>query len=182
MKDPIDPPSTSGPAPTPNSPWVHPLEQPPLAPPPAAPSRSDPVPAAVAPTSSDPPKPAPAPSPIGRPIDPKYGNLRTSYRILLHVARQGRTAPGDIPPIGLTQRGMIDALGVNQGTLAGPLQRLVLSGALSVERSHARGADRRVKVYRLTPLGEHLVEELRRNSRERESHSAKARSSEGTGH
>ncbi|HEV2520491.1 MAG TPA: hypothetical protein VGX00_07775 [Thermoplasmata archaeon] len=57
---------------------------------------------------------------------------------------------------------MIDALGVNQGTLAGPLQRLVLSGALSVERGHARGADRRLKVYQLTPLGERLVDDLRR--------------------
>lgn len=96
-----------------------------------------------------------------------YGNLRTSYRILLHVARQGRTQPGDIPPIGLTQTGMIAALGVNQGTLAGPLQRLVLSGALTTERGHARGVDRRVKIYRLTPLGERLVEELRKNERGR---------------
>ena len=62
---------------------------------------------------------------------------------------------------------MIDALGVNQGTLAGPLQRLVLSGALVVERGHARGVDRRVKVYRLTTLGERLVEELRKHERGR---------------
>ncbi|MCI4358652.1 MAG: helix-turn-helix transcriptional regulator [Thermoplasmata archaeon] len=60
---------------------------------------------------------------------------------------------------------MIDSLEINQGTLAGPLQRLVVSGALTVERGHARGADRRVKVYRLTPLGERLVEELRKKER-----------------
>jgi DNA-binding MarR family transcriptional regulator len=151
-----------------------------LAPPPASPPRpAAPTPLASGP--SEPPKPSPEASAASRPADPKYGNLRTSYRILLHVARQGRTAPGDIPPIGLTQRGMIDALGVNQGTLAGPLQRLVLSGALTVERSHARGADRRVKVYRLTPLGEHLVEELRRSSRDRGTREGTERSSGRSG-
>jgi DNA-binding MarR family transcriptional regulator len=55
---------------------------------------------------------------------------------------------------------MIDALGVGQGILAGPLQRLVLAGALKVERGHAQGVDRRVKIYTLTPLGERIVRDL----------------------
>lgn len=90
----------------------------------------------------------------------KYGSLRVSYRILLHVAHQGRVRPDDLPSRGLTQTGMIEALGIGQGILAGPLQRLVLAGALSVERGHARGVDRRVKVYTLTPLGERIVRDL----------------------
>ncbi len=60
---------------------------------------------------------------------------------------------------------MIDALGIGQGVLAGPLQRLVLAGALSVERGHAQGVDRRVKIYRLTPLGERIVRDLRARRR-----------------
>ncbi|HUI38748.1 MAG TPA: hypothetical protein VLY85_03850 [Thermoplasmata archaeon] len=55
----------------------------------------------------DPPSKAPDP-PV--PSERRYGRLRTSYRILLHVAQQGRPNPGEIPPIGLTQGGMVEAL------------------------------------------------------------------------
>ncbi|HEV2231580.1 MAG TPA: hypothetical protein VGV64_08165 [Thermoplasmata archaeon] len=55
---------------------------------------------------------------------------------------------------------MIDALGIGQGVLAGPLQRLVIAGAVRTERGHAQGVDRRVKIYYLTPLGERIVRDL----------------------
>ncbi|MCI4361197.1 MAG: PadR family transcriptional regulator, partial [Thermoplasmata archaeon] len=52
-------------------------------------------------------------------------------------------------------------LQVNQGALAGVLRRLVAAGVLDERREHVRGADRRLKVYRLTPSGEQLFQDLR---------------------
>ncbi len=87
--------------------------------------------------------------------------LRSSYRVLLHLARQGRYGPDEVPPKGFSQAGMSQALGLTQGALVGILQRFVAAGVLSVERGHVRGIDRRVKIYTLTPLGERVVQELR---------------------
>ena len=128
------------------------------------------------------PEPARPPSPIGtrttpalpgrvgsRPIpvaappvsEPHREHVRTSFRVLLHIQRQGRFGPNDIPPWSLSQGGMVEALGITQGALTGALNRLVAAGILEVERSHVRGHDRRVKVYRLTSQGELLVRDLR---------------------
>ena len=91
-----------------------------------------------------------------------YDPTKTSYRILLHIARQGRYGPQEIAPKSLSQAGMVEALGVTQGAIVGVLQRFVAGGVLTVSREHARGVDRRVKVYRLTPYGESVVDEIRR--------------------
>lgn len=88
--------------------------------------------------------------------------LSLSYRILLHLARQGRYGPDEVPPKAFSQAGIVEALGISQGAIVGILQRFVAAGVLSVERGHVRGIDRRVKVYLLTPAGESLVEEIRR--------------------
>lgn len=88
--------------------------------------------------------------------------LRTSYRILLHLARQGRYGPDEIPPKAFSQAGMVEATGLTQGAIVGILQRFVAAGVLSVERGHVHGIDRRVKIYRLTDVGETVVREIRR--------------------
>ncbi|MCI4349031.1 MAG: helix-turn-helix transcriptional regulator [Thermoplasmata archaeon] len=107
------------------------------------------------------PRPRPAPEvPPPSPTRPRE-ELRTSYRVLLHIARQGRVGPSEIPPWSLSQGGMVEGLAISQGALTGALARLVSAGILEVERGHVRGHDRRVKVYRLTPKGEQLVRDLR---------------------
>ncbi|MCI4356171.1 MAG: hypothetical protein L3K18_03365 [Thermoplasmata archaeon] len=87
--------------------------------------------------------------------------LRTSERLLIHVARQGVLGPEEVAPRPLCQAGMIEALGVSQGALTGVLRRLVAGQVLRESREHVRGIDRRVKVYRLTPAGERLVRQIR---------------------
>lgn len=87
--------------------------------------------------------------------------LRLSQRILLHIARQGHLGPDDVAPRGMSQAGMVEALDVGQGTLTGALRALVDAGLLSEKREHARGVERRVKIYRLTSSGEALAKELR---------------------
>jgi DNA-binding MarR family transcriptional regulator len=96
------------------------------------------------------------------PERPPADDLGTSYRVLLHIARQGRYGPDEVPPKAFSQAGMVEALGLTQGALVGILQRFVAAGILSVERSHVRGIDRRVKIYQLTPQGESVVREIRR--------------------
>lgn len=86
--------------------------------------------------------------------------LRSSERILLHLARQGSVGPGEVAPRGLCQAGMVESLGIRQGALTGILRRLEAAGVVSVSREHARGMTRRVKVYRLTPVGHQLVRQL----------------------
>jgi DNA-binding PadR family transcriptional regulator len=60
---------------------------------------------------------------------------------------------------------MVEALAVPQGVLTGVLRRLVAAEVMSERREHAQGVDRRVKVYRLTPLGEQVARDLRRRPR-----------------
>jgi DNA-binding PadR family transcriptional regulator len=60
---------------------------------------------------------------------------------------------------------MVEALVVSQGVLTGVLRRLLAAGVISERREHVRGIDRRVKVYRLTSLGEQLVRDLRNRPR-----------------
>lgn len=95
-------------------------------------------------------------------VQPTSEELRTSARLLLHIARQPRPGPDDIPLETLTQAGMARTLGMSQGSVSGALKRLVDGGAVRVERSHVRHELLRLKVYTLTPQGEQLVREIRR--------------------
>jgi DNA-binding MarR family transcriptional regulator len=114
----------------------------------------------------DPSGPVPS-EPAGLPwSDPRTSSeweqgLKTSQRLLLHVARQGSAGPSEVAPRTLCQAGMVEALGVSQGALTGVLRRLVAAGVLGVSREHVRGIDRRVQVYRLTPAGTQLAREVR---------------------
>ncbi len=90
------------------------------------------------------------------------GGQEISRRVILHLIKQGPLYDADVAPLSSTQEGMATALAVRQGSLAKVLQRLVASGALSVERRHVALRSTRLKVYRLTPLGVSVARELQR--------------------
>lgn len=88
--------------------------------------------------------------------------LKLSQRIVVHLSLQGRLYDDEIATPAFTQAGMADALGVGQSPLSNTLRRLVLGGVLSQDVRHVRGRPKRLKVYRLTSMGEALAAELRR--------------------
>lgn len=126
-----------------------------------------PAPAAGEPAVGAGPASAPRPAPALGPADglvsvpANGGQVRISQRVLFHIAAQGRIGPDEVAPRALCQAGIGEALAVSQGALTGVLRRLVAAGILEEKRQHARGTDRRVKVYRLTPSGQQLYRELR---------------------
>jgi hypothetical protein len=132
--------------------------------PPAPPT---PTPVAVeAPTAPEEPKPdvaAPAASPSKEPTTTEA--LRTSQRIVLHLAGQGRLGPDEVAPLGFSQPGISQSLGVRQNALTNVLRRLVAAGVLVEDVRHVRGQPRRLKVYQLTGRGEALARELRHATR-----------------
>jgi DNA-binding PadR family transcriptional regulator len=99
-----------------------------------------------------------------------YGNpnhgIGLAARVILHLARLDRIGPNDIPSIESTQQGMAAAFDVRQGSLVKVLQRLRAGEVVTVERRFVAGADRHMKVYRLTPLGEATARNIRRRTLE----------------
>lgn len=93
-----------------------------------------------------------------RPPDPA---LRTSQRVVLHLAAQPRLAYGDVAPFEITQAGMSRALHLAQPALARVLGRLKDGDALLEMRTHVSGQPRRLKVYQLTVHGEAIARDLR---------------------
>lgn len=91
-------------------------------------------------------------------------SLGLSVRVVLHLARQGRLGSDEVAPPGFTQSGISQALGRPQSVFAKVLQRLEASGVTSHDTRHVKGAPRRLKVYRLTALGESLARDLRSGS------------------
>lgn len=128
----------------------------PTAPAPAAPParRADPPPLRS-------PLPEPPATPRRRPAG-AVGELRTSQRVILHLARQPRLGYGDVAPRTITQAGITEVLGVPQPALTKVLGRLVDGGAVLAIRTHVSGASRRLKVYQLTAHGEAIARDLRR--------------------
>ena len=96
------------------------------------------------------------------------GYLRTSQRVILHLAVQPRLAFGDVAPVSVTQAGMSHSLAVAQPALARVLSRLVEGQAILVMRTHVAGQARRLKVYQLTVLGEAVARDLRARQRSKE--------------
>lgn len=114
----------------------------------SAPATSAPVPA-VAPTTSE----------VGpRAVSP---NANTAGRVILHLALLGRLGSDDVAKLGYTQQGMTAALGIPQGSLAKILSRLEEADIVESGRRHVSGEPRRLKVYRLTGLGESVARDLR---------------------
>ena len=87
--------------------------------------------------------------------------LRTSQRLLVHLAGQGTLGPYDVAPLAVTQAGIGAALGVRQNSLTNVLRRLTDAGLIETDVRHVQGQPRRLKVYRLTPRGQILARELR---------------------
>jgi DNA-binding MarR family transcriptional regulator len=125
---------------------------------------STPAPVSPPPTESL-PRSAAAVDPASRPkpaSDSKAaGYLRTSQRVILHLAHQPRLAHGDVAPPAVTQAGMAHSLSVAQPALARVLARLVDGDAVLVMRTHVTGEARRLKVYQLTVHGEAIARDLR---------------------
>lgn len=108
--------------------------------------------------------PPPPPSIIATPPTerPMTEGADLAGRVLVHLASLGRLGPHEVAPEGFTQRGMSERLGIRQGSLTKVVTRLVAAGALEVDRRHVEGASQRLKVYRLTPLGEAVARDVRR--------------------
>jgi DNA-binding MarR family transcriptional regulator len=88
-------------------------------------------------------------------------SIRISKRILQHLRLgQNLDQPGHAPS-GLTQQGIQSALNLRQGAVASALARLVAANLVEVRLDHVGGRPRRLKVYRLTPLGERVRRGLR---------------------
>lgn len=81
-------------------------------------------------------------------------------RVIIHLARLGRLSSDEVGAVGYTQRGMTLSLRVPQGSVAKTLGRLQSAGVVMVDRRHVRGQPRRLKVYRLTALGESVARDL----------------------
>ncbi len=119
---------------------------------------------ASGPPAAAPQPPSPlgvAPGPLPPPDRGPAGTLRTSQRLLIHLAGQGTLGPYDVAVPGMTQAGIGEALGVRQNSLTNVLRRLADAGLLEVELRHVTGQPRRLKVYRLTARGQILARELR---------------------
>jgi DNA-binding PadR family transcriptional regulator len=84
--------------------------------------------------------------------------------VILHLASLGRLGGNDVARRGHTQQGIVDSLGIPQGTVAKVLVRLVAADVVEVSLRHVAGEPRRLKVYRLTSLGESVAKDIRRRS------------------
>ena len=82
-------------------------------------------------------------------------------RVILHLSSLPRLGPNDVAHLEQTQQGMVATFGVLQGSLVRVLQRLVAGEVVAVERRFVSGVNRRMKVYRLTPLGVAAAHDLR---------------------
>jgi DNA-binding PadR family transcriptional regulator len=92
--------------------------------------------------------------------DPSQG-MGLAARVILHLSRLARLSHNDVAPLEYTQQGMVAVFAVRQGSLVKVLQRLLAGDALFVERRYVVGVNQRLKVYRLTALGESLARDLR---------------------
>jgi DNA-binding MarR family transcriptional regulator len=88
----------------------------------------------------------------------------TAGRVIVHLSSLGRLGNDEVARPGFTQQGMASALDLRQGTLAKVLARLAAANVIEVDRRHVQGQPRRLKVYRLTRLGESVARDLRHPS------------------
>lgn len=84
-------------------------------------------------------------------------------RVLLHLLAQPRLGNDEVAPVAYSQSGMATSLGKPQAAFAKALQRLETQGLVESDTRHVQGQLRRMKVYRLTALGENVAKELRKS-------------------
>jgi DNA-binding MarR family transcriptional regulator len=99
---------------------------------------------------------------VARPEPRVSDGARAAARIMLHLYSLGRLEIDGIGTVGFTQRGIGDALGMRQGTVAKVLGRLAAAGIVESDRRHISGEARRLLVYRLTRAGELVARDLQR--------------------
>ncbi|MCI4372653.1 MAG: hypothetical protein L3K02_03300 [Thermoplasmata archaeon] len=87
-------------------------------------------------------------------------------RVILHLSRLEHLGPNQVARLDFTQQGMVAALDVRQGSLVKVLHRLLAGDVVTVERRYVADADRHMKVYRLTALGESTAQNVRRRTLE----------------
>jgi DNA-binding MarR family transcriptional regulator len=119
------------------------------------------------------PTPVGVPPPASTPLDPSPGRPRPGSiseganiagRVILHLYAQGRLAPHEVADPEFTQEGIGLALSLRQGTVARVVGRLAAAGVLESDRRHVRGRPRRLTVYTVTPLGESVARDLRKQA------------------
>jgi hypothetical protein len=88
------------------------------------------------------------------------GRRQLTQRVILHIGSQGRLAPDDLGPAGLTQAGIATAIGIGQNSVTNVLRRLVAAGVLVHDVRHVSGQPRRLRVYRFTERGEAVYRDL----------------------
>jgi DNA-binding MarR family transcriptional regulator len=89
----------------------------------------------------------------------------TAGRVIVHLASLGRLGSGEVARRGYTQRGVSEALGIQQGTAAKVLSRLQAADVVRADLRHVTGEPRRLKVYTLTALGESVAQDVRLRAR-----------------
>ena len=95
--------------------------------------------------------------------DPNQG-MGLAARVILHLSQLDRLGANDVATIEYTQQGMVGVFAVRQGSLVKVLLRLIAGDAVAVERRYVAGVNQRLKVYRLTALGESVARDLRHRS------------------
>lgn len=91
--------------------------------------------------------------------DPDEG-IGLAARIVLHLAKLKRLGPNDVALLVYTQQGMVTALHVPQGSVVRALQPLLAAYVVAAEKRFVTDANRRMKVYVLTALGETAARHL----------------------
>jgi hypothetical protein len=94
------------------------------------------------------------------PGEPGEG-IGLASRVILHLSTLGQLGVNDLAMVESTQHGMVVALEVRQGSLVRVLRRLEAGEVIEVERRYVARVNRRLKVYRLTALGEATARDLR---------------------
>ncbi|MCI4342992.1 MAG: hypothetical protein L3J92_02605 [Thermoplasmata archaeon] len=102
------------------------------------------------------------PPPFG---DPGRG-IGLAARVILHLSHAEHLGPNDAGRLHATQQGMVAALSARQSSLVKVLQSLLASGVVVVERRFVADADRHMRVYRLTPLGQSTARNIERRAQE----------------
>jgi DNA-binding PadR family transcriptional regulator len=92
--------------------------------------------------------------------DPGQG-IGLAARVILHLSGLPRLGPNDVARLEYTQQGMVATFEVLRSSLVRVLQRLLAGEVVAVERRFVSGANRRMKVYRLTALGAAAAYDLR---------------------
>jgi DNA-binding PadR family transcriptional regulator len=92
--------------------------------------------------------------------DPSQG-IGLAARVIVHLSALARLGPNDVATLSYTQQGMAAAFEVRHSSLVKVLFSLMAGDVVSVQRRFVGDANRRMKVYELTPKGAAAARDLR---------------------